>query len=186
MSFQKLAEDRTSVRKYSNKKPKIEDIIRCINVANLAPSPGNLPLMRFIIVEDSDKIEKIADACQQQFIKQAQVVVVVCSDLKDAKIMYDKRANKYVKQHAGALIENFLLNAVDIGLASCWVGAYSDMMLKNLLKIPDEIDIEAVLPVGYTYKTDETKHRKKPEIENRLYFETWKNKFRKPFPKMTD
>ena len=118
MSFQKLAESRASVRKYSNKKPRIEEVIKCIDVANLAPSHGNLPILRFIIVEDHHKIAKIAEACQQEFIKQAKILVVVCSDLKDAKIMYDKRASRYVKQHAGALIENFLLNVVDIGLAS--------------------------------------------------------------------
>lgn len=185
MDFEKLAAKRASIRKYSQKKPRIEDAMNCIKIANLAPSPGNLPILKFIAVEDYEKIEKIAEACHQNFIKQSHILIVVCSDSKSVKLAYDKRAGKYVRQHAGAFIENFLLNITDLGLASCWVGAYSDETIKEILEIPDEIDIEAILPIGYPLKADSIPQRKKPNLENRIYFEKWKNKFRKPFPKMS-
>lgn len=186
MEFQELAKKRASIRKYSDKKPEIEKIIKCIEIANLAPSPGNLALLKYLIVENPEKIDKIAEACQQEFIKQSKILILVCSEQKNATTTYDARGKKYVKQHAGAAIENLLLKISDIGMASCWTGAFSDITIKNILSIPDEIDIEAVLPVGYQSKIDKTIQRKKPLLENRIYFDTWKNKFRKPFAKISD
>src|SRR3989344_7073473 len=180
MDFNEVIKKRASIRKYSEQKPAEEKIIELIESANRAPSPGNLQILKYIIVEDSDKINKIAEACQQEFIKQSQILVVVCSDAKKIEIMYDKRAQKYIKHHTGAAIENFLLKITDLGLASCWVGAFSDLMIKDILKIPDEIEIEAILPVAYQSKIDKTTQRTKSEIFERVYFEIWKNKTKKP------
>ena len=181
MDIQEVIKKRASIRKYSNKKPDIKDIIKCIETANLAPSPGNLGLLKYIIIENSEKIEKIAEACQQDFIKQSQILVIVCSEQKNAVIAYDSRGKRYTKQHAGAAIENLLLKVASLGLSSCCVGAYSDMIVKRILNIPDDIEVEAILPIAYQSKTDKTTQRKKQALESRIFFETWKNKFRKPF-----
>ena len=184
MDFSTIIKNRASIRNYSDKKPKYEEIIDAVEAANLAPSPGNLPILKFIIVEDEELINKIAQACQQEFIKTALVLVVVCSDSKKIKIMYDKRADKYIKQQAGAAIENFLLKITDMKLASCWTGAFSDITIKNALKIPDNIEVEAVLPIAYPNKTDKTKQKPKPNLGNIVYFETYGNKYKKPIRKI--
>lgn len=184
MDLDKTLKTRASIRNYSDKKPNYDKIIDAVEAANLAPSPGNLLILKFIIVEDEETIEKIAQACQQPFIKKAQVLVIVCSDSKKTKIMYDKRADKYIKQHAGAAIENFLLKITDMKLASCWVGAFSEITIKNALKIPEEITIEAVLPIAYPHKTDKTKQKSKPNLGNIVYFDVWNNKYKKPIRKI--
>src|SRR3989344_5357991 len=104
MDFDKVIKKRASIKDYSDKEVKYDKIIDAIESANLAPSPGNISIIRYIIVEDKETINKIADACQQDFIKDAPVIVVVCSDLQRVKLMYDKRAEKYTKQHVGAAI----------------------------------------------------------------------------------
>jgi len=180
MDFNKVIKQRASIRNYLEKKIKYDKIIDAIEAANLAPSPGNLSILKFIIVEDKETIEKIAEACQQQFIKKAPVLIVVCSNPKNVERMYDIRTDKYVKQHAGAAIENFLLKITDMKLASCWIGAFSDETLKDILKIPEEINIEAVLPIAYPLKTDKTKQKPKPNLGNVIFFEEWKNKYKKP------
>jgi len=183
MEFNKLVKKRASIRRYSSKKPKITDIIKAIETSNLAPSPGNLSILRYLIIENHETIEKIAQACQQEFIKQAQFVVVVCSDSKKAEIMYDKRAKKYTKHHTGTAIENFLLKIADMDLASCWVGAFSETTIKTALKIPDRIDVEVVLPVGYQLITDKTKQRHKHSLNGKVFFEVYNNQFQKPIRK---
>lgn len=179
MEFDKVIKKRTSVRNYSDKKPSYDKIIDAIESANLAPSPGNLSILKFIIIEDKDKINKIAQDCQQDFIKKSQVVIAVCSDSNKVKIMYDERADKYLKHHAGAAIENFLLKITEMGLVSCWVGAFSDMTLKRTLKIPEDIDIEAILPIAYQSKTDKTKPKTKPSLGNICFFEEYGNKYKR-------
>tara|TARA_Y100000310_G_scaffold27244_1_gene25919 strand:- start:632 stop:1195 length:564 start_codon:yes stop_codon:yes gene_type:complete len=179
MNLDKTLKNRATIRNYSNKKPKDDKIIDAIEAASLAPSPGNLSILKYIIVEDEEDIEKIAKACQQPFIKSAKVLVVVCSDSKNVEKMYDKRTNMYVRQHAGAAIENFLLKITDMKLASCWIGAFSETTIKNILKIPNDIDVEAVLPIAYESKTKKTKQKSKPDLGNIVYFDEYKNKYKK-------
>ena len=184
MDFEKVIKQRASIRNYSDKKVDSDKIMEIIEAANLAPSPGNLPILKFIIVEEKETINKISQACQQSFIKTAPVLVVVCSESKNTDKMYDERADKYIKQHAGAVIENFLLKVTDMKLASCWVGAFSDVSIKNILKISNDIDIEAILPIAYQAKTDDTKQKQKPSLMNTCYFEEWKNKYKKEIRKI--
>ncbi len=175
---------RTSVREYSLKKPEMELVIEAIEAANLAPSPGNLAILRYIIVEDKKQIKEISQACQQPFIEQASILVVVCTDSKNVRLLYNKRTEKYIRQTAGAAIQNFLLKITDLGLASCWVGAFSDFTIHNILKIPEDKEIEAVLPVGYQPKTCKTTQRKKLELDNRLFFAKYGEKKRLGFAKI--
>jgi nitroreductase len=184
MNLDNLLKQRASIRTYSSKKPTEEQVISIIEAANLAPSPGNLPILTYTIVEGPEKINKIAQACQQEFIKSAQILIIICSNPKNVEIMYDKRASKYVKQQTGAAIENMLLKITELGLASCWVGAFSDITIKNALKIPDEIEVEAVLPIAYPLKTDKTEQKLKPVLETRVFFETYKNKEKVPIKKI--
>jgi len=179
MNLDTVLKKRTSIKDYSSKSPKIDNIIDAIEAASLAPSPGNLQILKFIITEDEETIQKIAKACQQEFIQDAPMLIVVCSDSKKAKIMYDKRANTYIKHHVGAAVENLLLKITEINLASCWIGAFSEITIKNILKIPDNIDVEVILPIAYPSKTDKTKQKRKPNLGNLVFFDTWNNKFQK-------
>tara|TARA_Y100000310_G_scaffold27245_1_gene25926 strand:- start:475 stop:1038 length:564 start_codon:yes stop_codon:yes gene_type:complete len=179
MDFDKVIKKRASIKDYSFKKVKYDKVIDAIEAANLAPSPGNLPIISYIIVEDPEKISKIADACQQDFVRNAKTIVVLCSDRDKVDIMYEGKAETYIKQHAGAAIENFLLKITDMKLASCWVGAFSERTVKNVLKIPALIGVEAVLPIAYPTKADKTVQAKKRELGRIVYFEKWKNKFQK-------
>ena len=94
--------------------------------------------------------------------------------------MFEERAEKYIKQHAGAAIENFLLKITDLGLVSCWIGAFSDLTVKNILRIPDEIDVEAILPVAYESKELKNKARQriKPDLRARTFFKSVSFKFK--------
>ncbi len=183
MDFNKVIKTRASIKNYSNKQVKDDKIIDAIESANFAPSPGNLSILKYIIIDNEEIKEKIAKACQQEFIKTASVIIVVCSDSKNVERMYDKRTEKYTRQHAGASIENFLLKITDMKLASCWIGAFSDATIKNALKIPDSINVEAVLPIAYPLKK-ETKQKSKPNLGNIVYFNKWENKYKKPIKKI--
>ena len=54
--------------------------------------------------------------------------------------VYDERALKSLPQQAGAAIENFLLKITDLGLSTCWTGAFSDEQVKRILQIPEDIE----------------------------------------------
>ncbi len=179
MNFDRVVKERWSCRLYSGRKPDWREIIIAIDAANSAPLAGNIPTLKFILVSDKKKITILAEACQQDFIASLDYAVVVCSQEKLLEKAYPELSEKYARQQSGAAIENFLLKITDMGLASCWVGAFAESMIKTLLRIPDEVTVEAVLPVGYARTLG--RQRRKPHIDSLLFFDEWKNKHMRPW-----
>lgn len=175
MQLDKATQSRKSVRKFKDKKPNWRNIIECIDTARYAPMAGEIYSLKFILVDDREKIQKIAEAAQQDFIATAPYVVVVCTNSSRTINSYGERGEKYCKQQAGAAIQNFLLKIEEKGLSSCWVGDFVDDQIKSVLKIPEGIDVEAVLPVGYEFEKKRTT-RAKIDLDNILYFNEYKNK----------
>ena len=175
MELNKAIENRHSVRKFSNKKPNWRTIIECIDSARYAPMAGNNYTLKFILVDNEEKIDKIAEATQQQFIAKAKYLVVVCSDCSRTKNAYGEKSEIWCRQQAGAAIQNFLLSIVEAGLATCWIGHFVEEHVKRELKIPDNVNIEALLPIGYESEKPRTRHAK-IDLDRILYFNSYGDK----------
>lgn len=178
MDLKKAIRARKSVRHFAKKKPDWRTIIECIDATRHAPMAGNLFPIRFIVVDDSKVIEKLAEAAQQPFVAEAQYVVVMTTDSKMVLNAYEERAEKFCRQQAGAAIQNFLLSIEDAGLKTCWVGYFVDYLVKEALGIPDSVNIEAMLPVGYESKVPGSSRalKKKIDLQQILYFNKYKNR----------
>ncbi|MCZ7623161.1 MAG: nitroreductase family protein [Candidatus Kuenenia sp.] len=50
-------------------------------------------------------------------------------------------------------IEHMVLQAVELGLGTCWVRWFEDNKVKEILEIPQTIEIIALLPIGYPDET---------------------------------
>lgn len=174
MELDKAIRSRKSVRKFSNKKPDWRDIIEAIDTAKYAPMAGNNFTLKFILIDEKEKIEQLAKIAQQPWIKQASYIVAVCSNPSRLKISYDK-SQEYLKQQAGAAIQNFLLKIESLGLATCWIGYFNENQVKEILNIPEEIQVEAFFPIGFETKTKYSR-KTKPDLDNFLYFNEYKNK----------
>jgi nitroreductase len=75
----------------------------------------------------------------------------------------------YAMQQTGAAIENMLLKTTELGLATCWVGAFTESMVKRLLRLPEFLNVEALLPIGY--EMGKAKSRKKPDINSMVFYD---------------
>ncbi len=176
MEFDKVIESRKSVRSFRSKKARWEDVIEAVDVARKSPFAGNQNHMKFIIIEKQETIDRIAELSNQLWINESGILVVVCSDDTHLENMYGERGRVYSRQQSGAAIENFLLKIADMGLSACWVGAYQDELIKQLLKIPEHMQIEAIIPVGYEKKKEERKEKK--SLESVMFWEYWDNRKR--------
>ncbi|RKX57151.1 MAG: hypothetical protein DRP29_08770 [Thermodesulfobacteriota bacterium] len=178
MDIDKVIQGRKSVRHFSDKKPNWRDIIECVDATRYAPMAGNSFSLRFIIVDDEKIIQKLAEAAQQPFVGEAKYVVVVCTDPKLTINAYEERGDKYLRQQAGAAIENMLLAIESKNLKTCWVGYFVDSLIKEALKIPTGIEVEGMFPIGIESKKPGSSIRKKNKINinNILFFNKWKNK----------
>ena len=178
MKFRELLAKTQFIKKYTNRRPKIDLITEAIMVANEGPLAGNLQPFQYVIVEDPESIAVLAQACQQSFIAKAPYVIVVTSDITQTKKLYGNKAEKYLKQNVGAAIQNFTLQLAESGISSSLVASFSDVTIHNKLKIPNDNEIEMVITVGEGL--DKSMHRRKPILMNKIFFDTWKNKWHKP------
>jgi len=175
MKVDEAIQSRHSVKKFSDKKPDWRTIIECIDSARYAPMAGNCFSLQFILVDNQETINKVADAAAQDFIKQAQYLVVFCSNPTQTTRYYGNRGYDYLRQQAGAAIQNFLLKITENGLSTCWVGHFENTAMRKALGISEKIAVEAVFPIGYEHKI-KAKPKKKCNLDNVLFFNKYKNK----------
>jgi len=170
----KIIHNRRSIKKFSSKKPDWRTIIECIDAMRYAPMAGNNFSLKFILVDDKYKIDKLSKASQQDFVGDAKYVLVVCTTPERTVIAYEERGKNYLKQQAGAAIQNFLLKITEEKLATCWVGHFIDENIRTILDIPKDMHVEALFPIGYPLKKPEQKRI--IELDHVLYFNKYGNK----------
>jgi nitroreductase len=177
MELNDVLKQRRSIRHFALKKVPFQKVSEICQAATYSPMAGNIFSVKFIIVSKKDKINLLANAAQQPFIAEADYVVVVYSKKDHTIRSYGKRGETYVRQQAGAAIENMLLKAVDIGLASCWIGWFDEDAVKRIVFLPDWAQVEALIPIGYALQKPIVK--KKPDLKLITYFERYKQEEKK-------
>ncbi len=166
---------RRSIRKFLDIPVEQEKLNEILEAARHAPCAGNLQEWKFILITEADAREKVAEACLGQlWISGAPLVVVVCSDPSKPKKFYNESGDHYAIMDGAAAVENMLLAAHAQELASCWVGAFEEGMLRRELNIPDNIYIIAVLPIGYPDEKVPTPP--KLTLENVTFIRTYGNR----------
>ncbi|MEM4703225.1 MAG: nitroreductase family protein [Candidatus Pacearchaeota archaeon] len=170
----KIIRARRSIRRYSDKKVSFKDVTEILDVARFAPMAGNIFTLKLIVVSARQKIKDLAQAAQQPFLNDSSFIIVVCSETSKVVRSYASRGVKYAHQQAGAAIQNMLLKITSLGLASCWIGWFDDTAVKRTLKVPQEVDIEALIPIAYA----DGKPGKvfKPDLKSIIFFEEWGKK----------
>lgn len=174
MQLDRAIKARHSVRKFKNRKPNWKEIIECLDAVRYAPMAGNNFTLKLILVDDEEKIQQIAKACAQSFVGTAKYIAVICSNPSRPKNAFDKMGGVFTRQQAGAAIENFLLKIEESGLSTCWVEAFVEEQIKRALKIPADVQVEAIFPIGYEF--EKPKRKQKIELDRILYFNTYNNK----------
>ncbi len=146
-----LIRGRRSVRRFSNQPVSAEHLARLVEAFRWAPSAGNAQPWRLIVVRSAELRHGLAtSALSQRFVEQAPVVFVVCADLERARQTYgDRGASLYCLQDTAAATQNLLLMAHALGLGACWVGAFRESMVAELLSVPRHLRPVAMVPVGW-------------------------------------
>ncbi len=159
VDFDNVIAKRVSVQSFTSKRPSWKNLMIAIDAALQGPFAGNKNNLKFIIVEHPEIMKKLSQHSEQHWIAEAKAAIVVYSDDRILEEMYGERGRVYSRQQAGAAIQTILFKLVDLGLSGCWVGAYTDEILKQLLKIPSHMQIEAIIPVGYAASKQKRKRK---------------------------
>ena len=149
---------RRSVRSYQDKPVEPDKLEQILEAARLAPSASNRQDWKFIVVQDAGTRQALVKACHDQaFIAQAPVVIAACST-NPTRVMASG-------QSAGAVdlaiaVDHMTLAAVELGLGTCWIGAFDAPAVAKILSVPADAAVVHVLPLGYPAKSSEPRPRK--------------------------
>jgi nitroreductase len=138
---------RQSVRSYRDKKIQEDELQQVLEAGRLAPSACNNQPWKFIVVKDKNLKEKLIPACKnQKFVGEASVVIVGCAINPSYRMSNGKYS--YSIDLAIAL-DHMSLEAASLGLGTCWIGAFYQDQVKEILGVPEDVRIVALMPVGY-------------------------------------
>lgn len=146
MDFFETIRKRKSVRSYLQTPISKQMLVKILDAARLAPSAINKQPWHFIIVEDKDKRAQIAKGCGYgKFLAESPVIIVGCGD---------KRASPdwHVVDTTTAL-EHIVLAATALDLGTCWIGSFDEEEVREMLRIPERLEIIALIALGYPRKT---------------------------------
>jgi len=173
-----IIKSRRSIRKYLEVPVEWDKVANIVEAGRYAPSSGNIQNFRFIVCTDKAKRTGIANAClEQDWMLEAPVHIVVVCDFTMAKQYYGVRGERlYSIQNCAAAVQNMMVAATALGLGSCWVGAFEEDELINLLKIPSYVRPQAVITLGYSNEAPPVPPSY--TVEHMVYLENWGSKIR--------
>ncbi|ADL12348.1 nitroreductase family protein [Acetohalobium arabaticum] len=163
-----LLKKRRSIRKYQNREVENEKVEKLIKAALLSPSSRGFEPWEFIVVDDKESLNQLADAKEagSAFLDGAPVGIVVCADPEVSDV--------WIEDTSIASI-NIQLAAEDLGLGSCWIQIRnrnhsaektSSEYVKEVLSIPDNLEVESIIAIGYAdeekppHKEDDLNYQK--------------------------
>lgn len=168
MDLYEAIENRRSVRSYMSDEIPEEVLNRVMRATGSAPSGGNRQPWTFILVKDPGVKSALAPAAGgQRFLADAPVIVVACG----AQIPISRGG--YMGEY-GMLVDvsiamtHLILAAHAEGLGTCWIGDFENDEVKEVLGIPEEIQVVALTPLGYPESVPSSRGRKPLEEIVRL------------------
>lgn len=151
--------NRRSIRKYLEKEIEEEKIDLLKEALEWAPSAGNLQARKFYFVSGKTK-EKLNPAFHQDWAKKVPLIIVCCGNKEKITDKFgEENISKYNHLDVAASIENLMLQAVELDLGTCWIGKIDSIKTKEILKLPDELNVVCGLAVGYPAEKGEKKER---------------------------
>lgn len=167
MSFQNLVIKRRSIRKYQNTRIEKDKLNIILKSGLMSPSSRNSKPVDFVVVENPDMLEKLSH-CRvncSQFMANAPAAIVVCVDAKKSTCSVED---------ASIAAITLQYQAEDFDIGSCWIhihnreienGISSENYVKNLLQIPDNLDVICIIALGY--KNEQKNKHSETELDLR-------------------
>jgi len=161
---------RRSIRTYLDKELEHEKLTVLLEAARQAPSASNRQEWRFVVVEDKKTKKKLSEAAKgQKLVEEASVIIACCAETDNHHMTCGQACYPI---DVAIAIDHMSLVAVKLGLGTCWVGAFFEDKVKDILKIPKHIRVVELLAVGYPKnEPSEPKHRL--SLDEITFFGTW-------------
>jgi nitroreductase len=165
MSLLDVILNRRSIRKYENKEIPKEILQQILEAGRQAPSAVNRQPIRFVVVTNQNILKDLCDTIITRFVKEAPAAIVGCADVKSLM------TGKWAVVDTTIAMENMVIAAWALGIGSCWIGACNEQKVKEMLRIPKDWKVVALVTLGYP--SEQPKPKKKKSLEELFNFNSF-------------
>ncbi len=170
MEVLEIIRRRRSIRRYKPDPVPEDKLRKVLEAARLAPSAANRQPWKFIVVRSPEVKEMLKEAYPASWFISAPVIIVACALPREAWVRND--GEEYWKVDVSIAMEHLVLEAVEEGLGTCWIGAFDEEAVKKVLGIPHDVRVVAMTPLGYPAESKEpVKDRK--SLDKIVSYDHW-------------
>ncbi len=171
-SFLALAQERYSVRGFSDRKVEKEKVEAILHAASLAPTAKNLQPVRVFVLESEESLKKISSLVRFPFVGEASVVFAVAGDPGEGWVRpFDGKS--FADVDATIVATHMMLEIASLGLGTTWIGFFDEDLVKEAFPQMKGLSVVGLFPVGYPKEgaTPSERHfsrKKEEELSERL------------------
>lgn len=130
---------RKSVREYTGEGIKEENVYKLLESTRLAPSAKNLQPFELIVITDPVMKEKMVSVCHgQMFVEDASLIIIGLIE-----------NSKWSEVDLTISLDHLSLEAVELGLGTCWIGSFDSEKIDEYIKIPEGYEPFIIMTVGH-------------------------------------
>jgi nitroreductase len=162
MQFMQLVRKRYSVRSYKPEPVEDDELQSVLEAARLAPTAANRQAFRLIAILTKNREAELLRIYSRPWFVQAPVVICICAIPNEAWVRSDGK--NYSDVDAAIVMDHLVLAATDLGLGTCWIGAFDPVAAREALAIPEQVNPIAFTPLGYPADQPPAKQRKSLDV----------------------
>lgn len=169
MEFDELILKRYSVRAYRNDPIEEQKLHKVLEAARLAPTAANQQPIQVIVIHTVGRQEELKRIYRREWFTQAPLIICVCGIASQAWVRHDGAC--YVQVDAAIVMDYMILQATDLGLGTCWIGAFDPQAAREILGLPEGVEPLLFTPLGYP--ADQLLDKERKNLLELVRYESW-------------
>lgn len=158
MEFSELIRKRYSVRAYKPDPVEEEKLTAVLEAARLAPTASNRQPFQLIVIHTKGREEDLRRIYQREWFVQAPLIICACG--LRSEVWKGEHGRDYLGVDVAIVMDHLILAATDLGLGTCWIGAFDADAACEILDLPEDAEPIIFTPLGYPADSPKPRERK--------------------------
>ena len=167
MSFSELIQERYSVRGYKPDPVEEDKLQQVLEAARAAPTAANRQRFQLIVIRTEGREKELRRIYNKDWFVQPPLVICACRFPMDPA----RPRKDYTDVDVGIVVDHLILAAAELGLGTCWIGAFDPAAAREILGLPDEVEPVVFTTLGYPADPPRPKRRK--PLSELVRYERW-------------
>jgi len=169
MSFADLIRGRYSVRAYKHDDVPDDVLLQVLEAARLAPTAANRQPFQVIVIHTKGRKSELRRIYARPWFTDPPLVLAIVGVPGEAWVRMDGK--NYTDVDVAIVFDHMILAAADLGLGTCWIGAFNPAAAREVLCLPDGVEPIAFTPLGYP--ADELRPKERRPLDELVRYERW-------------